>query len=121
MEENNQPVAALNQNDLNVLASILTFYGQWLQYHLAPSAKRSKQLAEIQLLSVKISLLGTTKIVTLMFDEVEYITSAIRTFSVHIREKIPPSKNRDAVLESCEGLRNYIAATFAVPGKQTDD
>ncbi|HJT57743.1 MAG TPA: hypothetical protein VJ761_14680 [Ktedonobacteraceae bacterium] len=113
MEEHNQPVATLSQNDLNALASILYFYERWLLHSMAPSAKRSKLIAEVQLLLVKVSFLGTARIAMLTFDEVEHITAAIRTFSAHVKKKIPPSKNREDVLASCEGLRSYIVATFA--------
>lgn len=44
------------------------------------------------MLLVKVSLLGTTQAVTLTVDDVEHLTSAIRVFSTHVRDKIPPSK-----------------------------
>lgn len=117
MEENNQSVAVLGQNDLSALASVLYFYERWLQNTLAPSKKRSRHITEVHLLLVKVSRLGTTEVVTLTVDDVEHITSAIRVFSAQVRDKIPASKDRDGVLESCEGLRNYIATTFATPQK----
>lgn len=120
-EENHQPVAVLGQNDLSALVSVLSFYERWLQHTLALSAKRSRQITEVHVLLVKMSLLGTMKGVMLTVDDVEHITSALRVFSAHVRDKIPASKDRDGVLESCEGLRNYIATTFAPPRKQADD
>lgn len=118
MEENHQPVAVLGQHDLSALASILYFYERWLQHTLAPSKKRSRQITEVHLLVVKVSLLGITNAATLTVEDVEHITSAISVFSAHVRNRIPASKDRDGVLESCEGLRNYFATTFAPSQKQ---
>ena len=112
MDENNGPVAVLTPNDLHALSSILYFYERWLWSNLSPSAKRTKQVTEVQMLLVKVSLLGNAKITVLTLDEVEHITSAIRIFSTQLREKMPQSKNRDDVLESCEQLLSYIVTTF---------
>lgn len=117
MEEHNPPVAVLGQQDLSALASILYFYERWLQNTLAPSKKRSRQIMEVHVLLVKVSLLGTTKGVTLTVEDVAHLTSALRVFSAHVRDKIPASKDRDGVLESCEALRNYFATTFSPPQK----
>lgn len=119
MKENTGPVATIGQNNLNALSNILYFYERWLWNTLAPSIKRSKQITEVQLLLVKVSLLGSSKIAPLTFDEAEYINSAIKVFEQHVRKKIPQSKDRDEVLTSCEGLRSYIVTTFTPVKKKT--
>ena len=112
MEEDTGPVAAISQNDLIALTSILSFYKRWLQRTMAPSIKKNGMITEVQLLIVKVSLLASSKIAIVTFHDVEYLTSAISTFSQQVREKIPLSKGREEILESCEGLRSYIVATF---------
>ncbi len=112
--EEGKPVAVISPNDVQAVSDILTFYERYLLATLAPSAKRSRQVSDVRLLLVKVSRPGTSKIAVLTYTEIEYINSAIRVFIAQVRAKIPKSKNRDAVIESCEQLRAYIVTTFAL-------
>jgi hypothetical protein len=121
MEEREEVVAAMNPNDLNALASILFFYERYLWSFTAPSAARTRQITEIQFLLVKVQLLASTKAATLTFDEIDYIEAALRTFTSQMQQKMPQSKNRDDVLESCEGLREHLVNAFAPSRNRTND
>jgi hypothetical protein len=113
VEEQEKLVAQVSPYDLYALSAILQFYERYLRETAAPSAKRSRQIVALQLLIVKSFQLPLAQAIVLTFDEVEAITTAIRVFVSQVRTKIPPSKDRDGVLESCEQLREYIVAVFA--------
>lgn len=114
-------IAEISPNELNVLATILSFYEQHLLMRAAPSAKRTRQITEIQFLQVKLHLLASARAATLTFEELDCLDAALNTFSYQVRQKIPPSTNRDELLESCEGLRHYLAEAFAPLRNQTHD
>jgi hypothetical protein len=112
VEENSGPVAAINPSDINALAHILSFYERWIVNTLAPSSTRNKQVSQIQFLLVKVSLLGSSKVAVLTYDEVACIDDALSVFTQQVREKIPQSKSREGVLESCEELREYLVKSL---------
>src|SRR6266496_2122616 len=78
----------------------------------APSAKRSKQVSQVQFLLVKVSLPGSSRVAVLTYDEVACIDYALSVFTQQVREKIPQSISREGVLESCEGLREYLVKSL---------
>jgi hypothetical protein len=112
-EREQQALAQLSPNDLSALSTILQFYERFLWNMTAPSAKRSKQIVEVQLLIVKLFQLPKRNAMVLTLSEVGYINSALQIFLSQVKQKIPPSRNRDEVLESCEWLREYMGAVFA--------
>jgi hypothetical protein len=111
--EEEKPIGVISPGDITALIHILYFYQRWMLATLAPSAKRSRNVSEIEFLTVKLSLLATSKTVILTYDEVEHIKYAIGNFISQIKARMPQSKNRDAVIESSEQLRDFIIATFA--------
>jgi hypothetical protein len=113
VEEQEKPLVHLAPHDLYALSAILQFYERYLRETAAPSARRSKQIVALQLLIVKSFQLPTSQAMVLTFDEVEVMSTAIRIFISQVRTKIPPSTDRDGVLESCEQLREYLVAAFA--------
>ena len=118
MEEQEKLVAQVAPHDLYALSVILQFYERYLRDTAAPSARRSRQIVEVQLLIVKCFQLPLSQAMVLTCHEVEQINAAIRIFSAQVSMKIPQSKDRDGVLESCEKLREYIVSVFAP--KQTE-
>lgn len=108
-----KPTGFIGPDDLNTLAHILHFYERWMLNTMAPSAKRSKNLTEIQFLQVKLGLLSVNTGIKLTYDEVDHIIYAMQMFITQIKVKIPQSKSRDGVIISCEQLRMYIVSTFA--------
>ena len=118
MEESKELVAGITQNHLNAISCLLYFYDRYLWNFMAPSPKRTRQILEVQLLLVKLQLLETAKIGTLTRSEVGYIESAINVFTTQAREKIVQTPSRDAVIENCEELRDYLLKTLIPPGQK---
>lgn len=108
MEEGQEQVAGLTLQQLMVLSNILYFYERHIWHFATPTPKRARQLLDIQLLLVKMPLLASSKIGIFTPAEVGYMEAAIETFVKQAREKIPQSENRDAVIEGCEELREYL-------------
>jgi hypothetical protein len=61
MEEDGELVAGVIQNHLNAISSLLSFYERHLWNFVTPSAKRTRQIVEIQLLIVKVQPLSSSK------------------------------------------------------------
>lgn len=118
MEENQELVAGLTLNHLTAISSLLYFYERHIWNFGAPSPRRTRQLVEIQMLLVKMPLLATSKIGIFTPAEVGYMEAAIETFVKQARERIPQSESRDAVIESCEALREYLTKTLIPPGRE---
>ncbi len=117
MQYKKEKIAALAPRDIKALSSILHFYACYLGDFAVSSALYRQQIAEVQLLSAKLHLLTSAKVAVLNCHEIEHIDNAISIFIAQVRQKIPPSKSRDEVVTSCEGLRMHITTTFA--SKQT--
>ena len=72
MEEDGELVAGVIQNHLNAISSLLSFYKRHLWNFVTPSAKRTRQIVEIQLLIVKVQLLSSSKMGTFTSSEIGY-------------------------------------------------
>jgi hypothetical protein len=112
MEDGNELVAGLTLNQLTALSNLLYFYERHIWNFATPSPKRTRQLVDIQMLLVKMPLLATSKIGVFTQAEVGYMEAAIETFVKQSKERIPQSESRDAVIESCEELKNYLVKTL---------
>ena len=53
MEEDGELVAGVIQNHLNAISSLLSFYERHLWNFVTPSAKRTRQIVEIQLVKAQ--------------------------------------------------------------------
>lgn len=107
------PTAVLGLNDREALINIVTFYQRYLRAMPSASAKRKRQLAEVQGVLAKVLMHGTSTAAMLTYAEVACIDSAISAFVAQVKAKIPKSQDRDGVIESCQQLRTYMVTTFA--------
>ena len=112
MEEREYKVGLLNPNDLSSLSTILHFYERYLLSTASSSAKRRRQITEVQVLLMKVHLLAPSKATVLTIEEVDHINAALTIFHSHVKSGIPQSKSRDEILERCEMLREYIVRVF---------
>jgi hypothetical protein len=79
------------------------------RYSTLEEERRSDVAEEKELVAgITPQYLATSRIGVLTPSEIGYIESAIRVFTTHAKEKIPQLENRDAVIESCEELREYL-------------
>lgn len=108
MEGSVQPVPRMTRSHLWAIISMLYFYERHLWHVTAPSAIRAQQIADIQLLRVKLQRLSDTPIVVLNRAEVGYIGTAITVFIAQAREKIPQTPQREEILAGCEALRSFL-------------
>jgi hypothetical protein len=117
MDDEQELVAGLTLQQLMAVSNILYFYERHIWHFATPTPKRTRQLVEIQMLLVKMPLLATSKIGIFTPSEVGYMEAAIEAFVKQAREKIPQSENRDAVIESCEELREYLVKALLPANK----
>jgi hypothetical protein len=117
MDDGKELVAGLTMQQLMAISSILYFYERHIWHFATPTPKRTRQLVEIQMLLVKMPLLATSKIGIFTPSEVGYMEAAIETFVKQAKEKVAQSESRDAVIEGCEELREYLVKTL-LPSKK---
>jgi hypothetical protein len=118
MEEDGEKIAGITPSELSAITHLLYFYERHLWNFIAPSAKRTKLIVEIQLLIVKVQLLASSKVGAFTPVEVGYIEAAISIFITQAKERVTQSESRDAVITSCVELREYLRQTFALSNGQ---
>src|SRR5437763_10538614 len=72
MEEDGVLVAGVIQSHLSAISSLLSFYERHLWNFVTPSAKRTRQIVEIQLLIVKVQPLSSSKMGAFTSSEIGY-------------------------------------------------
>jgi len=100
----------ISPNDLAALRVILQLYECHICNTATPSAKRSRQIVEIDFLVVKLSFFEGATVLTA--DDVEHIKMALGTFIGQARLKVPGSKGRDETVENCERLLTFFSKTY---------
>lgn len=118
MGEDKELVAGITPQHLTVITWLLYFYEQYLWRFTVPSVKRTRMITEIQLLLIKTQLLSSAKIGAFTPSEIGYIEMAIKSFTTQAQEKIPQSETRDAIIEGCEELREYLVKNLIPPGQR---
>ena len=120
MDDNALPVAYLNWDDAILLAPVLASYGAWIRRICPfPSVIQTKAAA-IESLQAKLFTLQQARpamiegaLFAVTVSEVDTLTTALEYFVAYLPRMVAPSQERDGILESCNRLRAYIAATFS--------
>jgi hypothetical protein len=108
--ERDMIAGVVSPNDLVALRVILQLYERHIWNTAAPSAKKSRQIVEIDFLVVKLSFYEGATVLTV--DDVERIKMALGTFIGQVRLKGLGSIGGDGVLESCEQLLAYFSKIY---------
>lgn len=108
MEERKELVTGITCHQMIALSSIFQFYQHHLWNFTPPSVKRTRQVMEVHMLLIKLSLLTTSEVGMFTSSEVDSIKSAINVFVAQAKAKMPQSENRDAVIRSCEELCEHF-------------
>src|SRR6266699_4126604 len=106
MEGERRMKVAISRNDIQALGAALQFYWHFLLYNNAPSAKRSREMIEVQLLVVKIYLLPSVDLVDLAIEELGHMQAALNVLISQAKQRVPETRGRDETIASCERLRD---------------
>lgn len=114
------PVARLGFGDALLLVPILSSYGAWICKVCPSRTVIDLKMAAIESAQAKLSRLQESRPATIdsvllpLTDiEVETITSSLAYFTAHVPQIIEPSQQRDEIIQSCNEIRAYIAASFS--------
>ena len=111
------PKLLISFNDLMVLRSIIRGYLAYLRRPVLPA---QQQVAQAHLLEGVYARLvgiavGTVEVcLPLTVPEVHALNVAMLGFAAFVRQKVPPTRERDETLETLEGLRQDLIKTFSL-------
>ena len=114
------PKLLVSFNDLMVLRSIIRGYLAYLRRSVLPAQQRQKQMAQARLLEglyarlVGIPVGAVEVCLPLTVPEVHALNVAMLGFAAFVRQKVPPTRERDETLETLEGLRQDLIKTFSL-------
>ncbi|SRR6266568_4538440 len=106
----------ISQNYAQVLGAVLQFYWHFMLYSNAPSAKRSREVIEVQLLIVKINLLPCVNLRDLTIEELGHMKAALNTLISQAKQRVPETRGRDETIASCERIRDDINEAMMLKG-----
>ena len=114
------PKLLVSFNDLIVLRSIIRGYLAYMRRSALSVLERQKQMAQARLLEglyarlVGIPVGAVEVCLPLTVPEVHALNVAMLGFAAFVRQKVPPTRERDETLQTLEGLRQALIKTFSL-------
>ena len=108
------PLMPLNGNDLRAMVAIVTAYRTYLRHGVPPSPKRERSMRLLQGLERRLTPLVAApqgqeeRVIPLTTQEIQVLGEAMDGFVQVVRQLVPPSNQRDDLLQEIEGFRNYV-------------
>ncbi|MBE3561554.1 MAG: hypothetical protein IMW89_20385 [Ktedonobacteraceae bacterium] len=110
------PVIPLNQGSLRAINSALLGYLASLKVRRPIPSQTIQQVQSIRLKLAPFLKPGGFPegvVLSLSRDQMQLVEEALQSLHGQIRQKIPPSQERDEVLRELEKLRNYLRESLA--------
>jgi hypothetical protein len=117
MRQHNFPTLQISLGDLSVLRNVIWGYLAYSRRttKLTPERQEQARLLEdiYQRLIARPS--GSTEVhIHLQVQEIQALNAAIMGFCAFVRQKVPPSRDRDESLQDLEGFRQMLLAMLPV-------
>ena len=115
MSQQHPPNIPLSMSDILTIDSALRGYLSYVRGAVPASAERDVEIQKLQGLRTRLTALpehGTPHVVfciPLTVEDMEALTNALRGFTHLVTMLVPPSQERDGVLQSFEELRQQLA------------
>jgi hypothetical protein len=111
------PKLLVGFNDLMVLRSVIRGYLACIRRSALPAQERQRQARLLE--GVYTRLLGippeaSEVCLPLAVSEAQALNVAMRGFAAFVRQKVPPTREREETLETLESLRRDLMKTFAL-------
>ena len=110
---NQVPTLALNFNDLASVRSIIRAYITYTRRVSQPTRERDVQIQVLESLYLRLTNIPINMpdiALLLSTAEVAALDCAIAGFCAFVRNKVPPSRERDETLQDVEQMRQALAA-----------
>ena len=108
------PYIPLSSNDLRAMVAIVTAYRTYLRHGVPPSPKRERSMRLLQGLEQHLTPLVAApqgqeeRVIPLTTQEIQVLGEAMDGFVQLVRQLVPPSSQRDELLQEIEGFRDYV-------------
>ncbi len=108
------PHVPLSGNDLRAMVAIVTAYRTYLRHGVPPSPKRERSMRLLHGLERRLTPLMAApqgqeeSVIPLTTQEIQVLGEAMDGFVQVMRQLVPPSNQRDDLLQEIEGFRNYV-------------
>ncbi len=108
------PQVPLSGNDLQAMVAIVTAYRTYLRHGVPPSPKRERNMRLLHGLEQRLTPLVAApqrqeeRIIPLTTQEIQVLGEAMDGFVQVVRQLVPPSNQRDDLLQEIEGFRDYL-------------
>ena len=112
------PLTPLSGNDLQAMAVIVTAYRTYLRHGVPPSPKRERSMRLSHGLERRLTPLVSApqgqeeRVIPLTTQEIQVLGEAMDGFVQVVRQLVPPSSQRDDLLQEIEGFRNSMHRAF---------
>jgi hypothetical protein len=114
------PHVTLSCNDLRAMVTIVTAYLTYLRHGLPPSPKRERSIRLLQGLEQRLTPLVAApqgqeeSVIPLTTQEIQVLGEAMDGFVQVVRRLVPPSNQRNDLLQEIEGFRDYVHVALTV-------
>ena len=108
------PHVPLSGTDLRAMVAIVTAYRTYLRHGVPPSPKRERSMRLLQGLEQRLTPLVAApqgqeeSVIPLTTQEIQVLEEAMDGFVQVVRQLVPPSNQRDDLLQEIEGFRDYV-------------
>ena len=108
------PHVPLSGNDLRAMVAIVTAYLTYLRHGVPPSPKRERSMRLLHGLEQRLTPLVAApqrqeeSVIPLTMQEIQVLGEAMDGFVQVVRQLVPPSNQRDDLLQEIEGFRDYV-------------
>src|SRR6266567_7835321 len=108
------PLMPLSGNDLQAMVAIVTAYRTYLRHGVLPSPKRERSLQLLQGLERRLTPLVAAPqgqeelVIPLTTQEIQVLEEAMDGFVQVVCQLIPPSNQRDELLQEIKSFRDYL-------------
>ena len=111
MQQHNFPTINIGLNDLSVLRNVIWGYLAYSRRTTKPTPERQEQARLLdgiyQRLLAKPNSAAEVHI-HLQLPEIQALNTAMLGFCAFVRQKVPPSRDRDETLQDLEGFRQML-------------
>ncbi len=113
MQHHNLPTLQIGFNDLSVLRNVIRGYLAYSRRTSLPTQERQEQARLLDGVYQRLIAApnGAVEVhIHLQSQEIQALNTAMLGFCAFVRQKVPPSQDRDETLQDLEGFRQKLLA-----------
>ena len=111
--QHNFPTVKVGFNDLSVLRNVIRGYLSYSRRTTIPTPERQEQARLLESIYQRLTARPNSAAevhIHLQVQEIHALNAAMLGFCTFVRQKVPPSRDRDETLQDLEGFRQMLLA-----------